>query len=262
MSGRSKKFLEVQIAEVGDLTKIIKKIYPVVREGYLIFVKPDSNNEKGGIVLQQMSEDKNIYVDMRLESKYFDPFTCTDKQMRIGIDFKNFFTVLNLIKDNVPVNMYMRHNSTDTLYVRSVEDRPVKIDFILIKIDDQQIPKMSLDGRCRFKINRNEFRSICSELNGISDKVMITATNDTMTFNVTSKEIGVIEKSMDVTYMGKNTVNVDGEFDVSKILSFIDYIKKEKETEIIMDKDFPLVLLFDIPNLGTMKVSFSPIDSN
>jgi hypothetical protein len=262
MSRRSAKVLEVQVPEVGKLTRIINKVASVVREGFFIFVQSDDKNEKGGIVLQQLSEDKNIYVDMRLESKYFDPFMCADKTIRIGVDIKNFFTALNLINAKVPVKFFMRRNSMETLYIRSIEDRPVKIDFILITVDNQMIPKLVLDGRCKFRVDRKEFRSICTELNKIVDKVLITITNDTVLFNATSKEIGIIEKSMDAKYLGKNDVKVHGEYDVSKILTFVDYIKNDDEIEIVMDNDFPIVLLFDIPDLGSMKISFSPINSD
>jgi len=182
--------------------------------------------------------------------------------IRIGIDLKKFFTVLNFFDDDVPVKFYMRRNSMETFYMRSDETRPTKIDFNLTSVDEQQIPKLSIDGKCRFNVNRKAFHSICREFNAIIEMVSITVTNDTMTFIAISKEIGIIEKSIDAKYVGKNPVKVQGSYDIGKILTFVDYIKNDGEIEIIMDKNFPLVLLFDVVKLGTMKVSFTPTETS
>jgi len=261
---KSSRLLDVEIAEIGTFTGLIKKLSTMIVDARFIFSQTDSTNKnKGGLVFKQSSEDGQSFIDLRIGASKFQKFLCNKDYVDIGVDMKNFHTSLNMIGDKVAVRFYILKNTPEVLHIRSLEDYPVKIDFFLQTVTETKVPNMLTEGRPCFQVERGRFYTICKEYLAVANGISLTVNDDQMLFNIKSKEIGEICRCIPLLDASNNKKGkvINGNFEVGKVLSFFDYLKRDDNLKVIIDNDFPLVLTFAIPSLGVVVIACTPLDT-
>jgi proliferating cell nuclear antigen len=207
-------------------------------------------------------------VHLKLVAEHFEYFYCerTSDQapFEIGINMKSLYTLLKTIGNNDIITMFVEKNDTTKLHI-VIENKDKKTKDIsklrLLDFDDDiyKIPDIEFDSV--IKMPSNDFQKICKDLSNISE--IVTIRNEDNKFIMTVEgDIGekqiIIEENINVEFQKLNNEIVEGKYDLKYLLLFIKSSNLCSTIELFLKKDHPLVLLYSVASLGSLKFVLAP----
>ncbi len=107
----------------------------------------------------------------------------------------------------------------------------------------------------------NDFQKICKDLNNISDTVTISSEDSKFKMSVEGdigeKEI-IIGETVSVAFSKLSNNNVKDRFDLKYLLLFVKSSNLCSTIELFLKKEHPLVLLYSVASLGSLKFVLAP----
>lgn len=218
---------------------------------------------KDGIQIITIDGKKITIVHLKLVAKSFEFFHCSSP-IELGINMKHLYALLRTVGTNDVITMYVTNNDITRLNI-VIENKEKNVrDISKLKLLDineaiYKIPNIEFDSV--IKMPSNEFQKICKDLNNISDIVSIASEDSKFKMSVEGdigqKEI-VIGETVNVVVNKISDKNVKGNFDLKYLLLFVKSSNLCSTIELFLKKDNPLVLLYSVASLGSLKFVLAP----
>ncbi len=232
--------------------------------------KNNSKNNKGGIRILRLTEDKSILVKVNLDSINFEHFRCDEPKITIGVDMHNLHSQLKMINDDDPIIMYMNRDNRSTLYIRSLNEgnessEETDIEVFLMEIGNSELPIPKTKFQNRITMASDKFHNICKKLNNNSVSVEITSVGNEIKFRGQNESGKVTMSYKDTNYNSNKKSDSDqivqGMYELRNLMGFSKCNKLCPTIDIYLKNDFPLVLVIGVQTLGKMYVFLSPIEN-
>ena len=216
-----------------------------------------------GIKIMSMDGAKVALVHLKLDAKQFEQYYCKDTT-EIGINMLSFFKLLKSISNNDTLTLYVEAEDSYNLGILiENKDRSLKNDIKLklLDLNDDviEIPHVSFDSVITMPCV--DFQKYCRDLNSISDYVKISSKGDIFSMEAEgdfAKQIISIGETQNGLVISKRDSVVSGTFSLKFLNLFCKSSSLCSNIELYIKDKYPLILVFAVANLGSLKFGLAP----
>ena len=217
-----------------------------------------------------MDGSKSAVVHLKLDSTKFETYYC-EKNINAGINMASLHKIIKSIKNNDVILFYIYKNDITKLHIEiENKEKKTKIHTILklldIDTDIIEIPEIQFDSV--ITMPSNDFQNYIRELSILTNRVKIESNGNKTIFSgegdFAETEIIVGDSENENSQIGninvKNEItSASGTFNIKFLMLFAKSTNLCTTVEIYLKNNFPLILVYNVANLGKIKYCLVPL---
>ena len=261
MSDNIVKFRTVQCTAIRKTLETLKEILTDTNISF----------DKSGLKIKAINGQEVALVYLTLHADKFEEYSCKEP-ISVGVNMMALFRMLKKIGNNDVLSMYITNENRNILHI-CIEngDKGKKIEYAykLLDQDDEEIdiPKKEFNGT--IKLPAADFQSDCRRLIDTGETVEIISVNKQLIMKCSGNTA-----KLTISYCeNENGIKHDKDSDPDHIyqnkflLKYLTTFTKATDLctniTIYLANDFPLILEYDVGDLGELKFALTPkIDDN
>lgn len=247
------KIIDVEIINVKKFKRTIELIKDILEDINIKFIKDK------GIHIISLNEKKTEIVNFILYSKNCEKFICeTNKTIRLNI--KYFYKLIKNIDKNDLLKLYIKKNSVNILNI-CIKGKTIKeCELNLLELEQEDELKLTLDNNVKINMLSNDFFNICKEYIGMSDYILFSVNKE---LNIEgSGKIAKIKFTLNnIEIENKEDTIINEKYEITDILVFSKFYKLSDNISIYLKKDNPIILHYNIENIGNLFLYITPINN-
>ena len=216
-----------------------------------------------GIRIMCMDGSKIALVHLKLDSDKFEQYYCPSTT-QIGVNMLSFFKLLKSISNNDTLTLYIEKTDNHNLGILiENKDRSLKnnIKLKLLDLDDAvlEIPHVSFDSVITMPCV--DFQKHCRDLSAISDIVKISSQGNLFSMEAKgdfAEQVITIGETSNGLVISKSDAAVSGKFLLKYLNLFCKSSSLCSNIELYIKESYPLILVFSVANLGSLKFGLAP----
>lgn len=220
---------------------------------------------KDGLKIMSMDGSKQAVVNLRLDSSKFEKFECKNA-INAGLNMTSLYKIIKSVKNSDIVSFYILQEESTKLYIE-VENKEKKTNILtvlkLLDIDEDilEIPNIEFDTVKTMP--SNDFQSYIRELSIITNKITLESENNKFTLSgdgdFAETKIVVGDSNNDGIESNHSAI---GTFYIKYLLLFTKSTNLCTTVEIYLKSQYPLILVYNVANLGKLQYCLAPLASN
>tara|TARA_Y100000768_G_scaffold356282_1_gene310529 strand:+ start:1722 stop:2549 length:828 start_codon:yes stop_codon:yes gene_type:complete len=233
----------------------------------------DTNLEFDGTNIKVIAMDPShtVLVHLKLDSDKFEKYYCPDKIL-LGINTLNLFKLIKALQNNDSLTLFVEKNNTNQLGIRMENGEAnqitqYKMNLMDLNQENIQIPPIEFDSV--ITLPSNNFQKICRDMFNLSDNIEITTFEQQITFKCTG-DIADQETTIgqsnngNMSFVNHNNSNeiIQGIFSLKYLVLFTKCTNLCSSIELYLKNDYPLIIRYQVANLGEVKLCLAPISLN
>ena len=222
-----------------------------------------------GIVVKAVDQPQNAMIHLQLRADRFEEYVCDGTHV-CGIALIHLHRLLKTMSSTDVLMFYMRRNAEGIIDIRVENNKKAKTshyELFLLDLPKSPISTLKTDPHSAVVVESGEFHKIVREMRDISSNIDIRIHDQTLTFKSVkgafadaSVFLG-IERNDDRDDGPSNEV-VQGVFSLRYLSMFTKCTPLSKHAVIYLRNDFPLVVKYDVSNMGTIELVLMMEDQN
>ena len=251
-------FRTVQSNAIRTLTEALKEILT------------DVNLEitEQGIKLIAMDSSQVSLIHMKLYSKNFEQFHCK-KPLTCGISMIRLFKLLKSMSPSDSLCMFILESEPNDLQIYiETNEKGTRHKFSLklmdLCTDKIEIPDATFSSVLR--IPSNDFQKLCRDMNNLADDIEIKSSGNQLIFTISNdwmKQETIMQESgnnCSIEYIQNLAPDevIQGVFSIKKMVLFTKCTNLCQNIEIYIKNDYPIVIKYNVANLGEVKFCLAP----
>ena len=214
-----------------------------------------------GIKIVSMDGSKSAIVHVKLLASQFEKFDCPTPVV-MGVNMLSLFKILKSIKNNDVITFIVTNDTTKLIIKIQNKEKQTEIisTLKLLDIDENllHIPNIEFDSI--LTIPASDFQNHIRDLSVISNEITIKTDEESIILEVdgdfASQSIKINKKSTNITLdRSKETCNT---FNLKYLLLFTKSSNLCNTIEVYLKSNFPIIILYDVANLGQLKFCLAP----
>ena len=225
--------------------------------------------DEEGVRMVTMNNGNTILVHLRLHASKFERYKC-EKRTLIGFDTANFYTLLRSIRNRDTVTFYIARNNPNKLGIlleNAVSRRITRYELSLLDIDEETVEIPDSRFPCILTVPSTELQQAIRDMRSLSKQVELKILGSTIVFSLkgsfSSQETILGETNDGLSFVQKpeSAEIVQGVFSLDHLADIIKCSSMCSRAKIYMKIDFPLMVTYDVANLGEITFCLVPIES-
>lgn len=219
------------------------------------------------MMISEVDNLKKVMVYLKIDSTAFQKFYCKDSFIKIGVDPCKLFKIIKVSSTSDTISFIIKEDSPDNLIVRfenSIKKKcfESRIKLLNLNTDTPELPDLEYNNN-KIILQSSELHNIFKHLNSLGDnnvEIDIKKINSQIIFNHKGNfsDQKMIYHSIEETEEENNTIFISqGTFDLKYLLLLSKSHKINVETEIYIENNMPLMLLYRVADLGELKLILS-----
>ena len=228
-----------------------------------------------GIRIINMDKSHTILAHLQLAAQKFEFYECKKEKIIIGVNMFHLFKLINSIDNDDMLTIYIENNdyadgivSHLALKFENGEIKQCKTQKLrLIEPEPEELHYPDVPFSSIINLPSADFQKIIRDLSCISDKLEIKSVGNELIFKCSgqfaSAEIHRAESDGSMGFIQKQESSkiIQGEFSLKNLGYFIKCTNLSPQVEIYLANDVPLVVKYEVANLGTIKLCLSALPS-
>lgn len=251
--------LFIQTIQGQTIRTLIQAIEMILPEENIRFT-PD------GMSMLAMDATQTLIVNLQLYANRFEVYHCA-RPITVGVSIINLLKIVNTVGNLHTLTIYMNHDD-DHLYIRI--DNPDKKIRDLFRVNLLDLDRYNLDIPDEtfpsiIMMPSVDFQKFVRDMNHIGDHVTITAIGDMLSMKVEGdfaqqeKIFGGNGNEGYLEFLKHNDQEIiQGEFNLRCLVMFSRCTNLCSNIEICLKNDYPLVIRYQVSNLGEIKLALAP----
>jgi proliferating cell nuclear antigen len=235
---------------------------------------PDNKKSIGGVTLKEVNKTGKILIYMRLDADKFDVYKYNyhKKKLTLGIDINNLLKCLKCMSHFDTMTWLVDDDDINKLIVilESTERKEKKtFKLNLMDIEEETYDISPIQFPYSIILPSQDFHKYCKDMATSTEKIEIKATSNKLFFSGKG-EIGNIDFEVGETNGGLSIISttsntneiVQGLFELKFLLIFTKCTNLCNQVTLFLKNDYPIILTYQIANLGEIKLVLSPSKSD
>jgi proliferating cell nuclear antigen len=231
-----------------------------------------------GLKIMEIDATQSVLVHLKLDANQFQVYKCS-KRIIIGVSIINLFKLIKTITNNDILQLYIEENDENVLNIcieNSEKKYFTKYQLNLLEIDYNEYECPSKKFESQIILPSQCLQKICRDMGNLSDIVEVQVINNSLVF----KCEGDFAKQETIFKEGDNISNGDGEkqgdniifkdnetdtpdiiqgyYSLKHLISFTKCTNLCQSLEIYINNNYPLIIVYDIGNMGKLTLCLSP----
>lgn len=230
---------------------VVDAMKEIVADANIIF-SPD------GIIVKAVDQSQNAMIHLRLEANQFEEYMCEGTHI-CGVALLHFHRLLKTMSSTDVLMIYMRRNATGNLDIRVDNNKKAKsshYQLFLLELPQQNIKPITPDYKHAISIESSEFHKIVREMKDISNNLDIQCHRNTIRFKSVHGHFA--EATICLGIMREQNIQqeeiVQGIFNLRYLAMFTKCTTLSNHTILFLKNDFPLIVQYDVSNIGTIQL--------
>lgn len=251
------------------ITNIIKaEIFAGIFQNLRVFTDNISIHfEKTGIYIQTMDSSRVSIVEIKIPSTWFDTYIHTHHtNIVIGINSSIMYKILNAREKPQTIQLLYESAVLDSLSIHySCEDKSIfnksfKVPLIDLEMEMMEIPPIEYEAE--FSIPSNKFTSLINQLKTFGDSLDIECSEEKIVLSSNTAESGKMNVEINIDDLSAFSIVEGQQLQMSFGLNYLHNIclfnKLSKDMDIRLCDSYPLCIVFNLTDGGTMNVFLAP----
>ena len=257
MSNYKFLFKTVQSSAIRTLVEALKEI--------LTDVNFEISSEGIKVIAMDSSHVSLIYLKLLAEN--FEKFYC-EKPIICGISILRLFKLLKSMSPNDSLCMFVSNMEPNDLQIHiETSEKGLRHKFSLklmdLYLDKVEIPPAEFSSVLR--IPSNDFQKLCRDMNNLGEEIEIKSSGNQLIFSISNdwmdQETIMCESGNGgmqyIQNLSPDEV-IQGVFSIKKLVLFTKCTSLCQNIEIYLKNDYPIVIKYNIANLGEIKFCLAP----
>jgi len=219
--------------------------------------------DQNGLKIMTMDNARVALVYVRLFKDNFEEFYANSK-MICGINMIYLFKLLKTVSNNDVLTLFIKKSSTNELGIRieNKEKNTVTESYLkMLEISEEKLEIPDIQYDSVISMPSIDLQKYCRDLSIISNNVMIS--NIGSKFILESKgdfasQRIIIGETQNGLILSKKNQNVCESFDLKYLNSFTKSTNLCSTVEIFLKQEYPLVIEYNVANLGKLQYCLAP----
>jgi proliferating cell nuclear antigen len=253
---KSDYILYIKTVQSHSIKILIESLKEVLTDINLYF-------DYNGLKIMTMDNARVALVYVRLHKENFEEFFCESKTM-CGINMIYLFKLLKTVGNNDVLTIFIRKGIENELGIRidNKEKNTVTESFLkMLDISEEKLEIPDIQYDSVISMPSVDLQKYCRDLAIISNQVIISNTESKFILeslgDFASQKIIIGEAHNGLIFSKKNQ-NVSEIFDLKYLNSFTKSTNLCSTVEIFLKKDYPLVIEYNVANLGKLQYCLAP----
>ena len=262
--------MEIKTIQLSAFKTLIEALKEILKDATLkcIPIKYDSAGEinpNSGLSIIEMNQSTSVLIRLKLPAKNFEMYNIkSEKPILIGLNMLCLYKLIKTINsDDKILTLFLEENDTNHLGIK-IENGDkntstiYKLNILDAPIQHLIIPKSEFDAIVTMP--STDFQKIIKDMSNICDSINITFVNDSSTKNklIFSGQGDFAQQQTTLTANNSssnnsesdNTLLISGKYDLRNLGLFSKCSNLCQNIDLFMKKDFPLIIKYEIGNLG------------
>ena len=255
----SQYLFNVKTVQSGAFRILIEALKEILTDTNLIF-------DKSGIKLVATDNSQIVLVHMKLMAENFEYFYCEDKT-RIGINMMNLFKLIKIMNNNETLSLFVEKADKNRLGIKINNNEKktqtlFKMNLLDIAEDELNIPPAKFESE--LTLPSVDFQKIIRDMANIGENVEIKSVKTSLLLNCigdfASQETILLETQEGLNFSKNANISepIQGIFSLKYLCLFTKCTNLCNLLHVYIKNDYPLVIKYDIANLGHIKLCLSP----
>jgi len=252
--------LEIKTVQSNSIKTLVESLKEVLTDVNIYF-------DQTGMKIMTMDSARVSLVYTKLNAQNFEQYYCKDK-VTIGINVLMLFKLLKTIGNNDILTIFVEEKKTNELGImieNKEKNTTVKCYLKMLDINDERIDIPDIEYDSVISMPSTDFQKYTRDLSIISNSIIIESDDDKFTLSAdgdfASQKIEIGETQNGLVFSKKNT-NVKEVFDIKYINCFTKSTNLCSTVEIFLKRQFPLIVEYNVANLGKIQFCLAPKVSN
>ena len=249
--------LFLQTVQSSALRTLVEVLKDVLNDINLIF-------DETGVKVMAMDGSKVALIHMKLYAENFEEYYCKQR-FDAGLSLSALHKLMKTVSNSDTVSLYIKETNTNELCL-SIEnaDRNCSTTFKLklLDIDNNELNVPDVEINCIVTMPSNDFQRMCRDMSNVGENVEIVCENQKLIFkcngDFASQETIIGEATHGLNFSKNDDDVISGTFALKYINLFTKSTNLSNTIELYLKPDYPLILKYNVANLGIIKFCLAP----
>lgn len=243
----------VQAGAIRTLVEVLKE---VLNDVIMIF-------DKTGIRITAMDGSHVALIHVKLDSNRFESFYCRHR-IDVGLNMLSLFKLMKTINNSDTVSFYIKDGNMNELGIviaNSDKNSLTNFKIKLLDLDIKDINIPDVDIECIITMPSNDFQRMCRDMLNISETIQIISASDHLRIYCDgdfANQETIIGPATHGLVFNKNDNEVSGKFSLKYLNLFTKSTNLCNTIELYMKNNYPLILKYNVANLGEIRFCLAP----
>ena len=251
------KVVEFKTVQSNAFRTLIEVLKDVLNDINITF-------DETGMKIIAMDGSHVALIHMKLYADKFEYFFC-EKRTVIGLSMGSWYKLMKTLNNSDTLSMYIDSDNSDELCIKidnADKNSSTTFKLKLLDIDEEEFNIPDVEINCIITMPSNDFQRMCRDMYNIGDTVELTSDNDGLNFACTGdfacQETYIGETTHGLTFSKKDSDIISGKFSLKYINLFTKSTNLCNTIELYLKHDYPLVLKYNVANLGEIRFCLAP----
>jgi proliferating cell nuclear antigen len=261
MSGDLSRYLvNVKTVQSGAIRILVESLKEILGDTNLIF-------DGTGLKLIATDNSESVLIHLKLQADKFEEFYCPQKVV-IGVNMNNMFKLLKTMMNNDVLTIFIEKDNPNRIGFKinnSDKNSQTVFHMNLLDISDNEIKLPPVTFETELSFPSTDFQKLIRDMTNIGDKIDIKSVGNTLLLSCQG-DFAQQETCLSETQDGlqfsltSNPENpIQGVFPLKYLLLFTKCTNLCNQIHMYIRNDYPLIIRYDVANLGDIKMCLSPI---
>jgi proliferating cell nuclear antigen len=251
--------INIKTVQTGAFRVLVESLKEILTDTNFIF-------DKDGIKLIATDNSHIVLIHMKLHADKFENYFCHDK-ISVGINMMNMYKLIKTMGNNDILTIFIHKNAPNKMGLKiNNVDKNTQTTFMmnLLDISNEEISIPPATFETELTLPSTDFQKIIRDMTNIGDKMEIKSIGNTLKLNCTG-DFADQETILYETQGGLNfstsqppDLPIQGIFSLKYLMLFTKCTNLCNQLHIYIKNDYPLIIRYDVANLGNIKLCLSP----
>jgi proliferating cell nuclear antigen len=264
--------LTIKTVQISPFRKLITALKDILIETNISF-QPD------GIRIINMDKSHTIVVQMHLEAYKFQEYECKKDKIIIALNMVYFFKLINTMENDDTLTMYINKSDYQDgivtfLGLKFENSKQCKnLNFKLMEPEQEELVVPDIKFSSIINFPADDFQKIIRDLSCIANKIEISSIGNQLIIKCkgpfadieiirtedSSEDDTIDDVGMHFISEKNSTKIIQGVFSLKNLGYFTKCTNLCPQIELYLENDLPLVVKYDVPDLGYIKLGTAPL---
>ena len=261
MSESNDKYLiNIKTVQTGAFRILVEALKEILTDTNIIF-------DESGIKLIATDNSHIVLIHMKLLADKFEHFFC-DKRLIVGLNMNNLYKLIKTMSNNDILTLFIEKEDPNKLGIKinNVEKNSQTVFKLnLLDISDEEINIPPAVFETELTLPSSDFQKLIRDMTNIGENIEIKSIGNTLLLSCegdfANQEtiLSETQNGLNFSMTSKPELPIQGVFSLKYLILFTKCTNLCNLIHMYIKNDYPLIIKYDIANLGEIKLCLSPL---
>lgn len=251
--------LVVKTVQSGAFRVLVEALKEILTDTNLIF-------EPTGIKMMATDNSDTVLIHMKLEADKFEHYYCPEKTV-IGLNMNNLYKLIKTMGNNDILTMAIPKMSPNRISLKINNMEKQSQTTFRLNLLDLPHPEISIPPakfETELTLPSGDFQKLIRDMTNIGDKIEIKSSGENLIlscegdFAEQETVLSETQNGLSFSVKSKPEEPIQGVFSLKYLSLFTKCTNLCNLIHLYIKNDYPLVIRYDVANLGQIKLCLSP----